>query len=193
MGLTDESLVVGIDPGSSRIAWSCFGAASGELLAYDHVSCVAEPKDRPFELTELLSVQLVEVGIGVVDPVFYIEQPFGRNISGIAAVERTVGGLLYLLHPSQELLNVNTWKKATGVPPTPREPPGRRRHWQARRDAALATLEDHGPKITSKTMIKQRCLEIYPEVPEDYRPPDIYDAILIGRAGYLINCGEYKE
>lgn len=185
-----ESLVVGVDPGSQRVAWAAHSAFDGRLVAYDHVACVATPKDRPYELAELLSVQLEDHGVGIERPVFYIEQPYGANISGIAAVERTVGGLLYLLHPSQELINVNTWKKATGVEPTPRVPG---RNWKARRDAALATLEDHGPKITSKTMIKRRCLALYPDLPIDLKPADLYDAVLISRAGYLINNQEYRE
>lgn len=185
-----ESLVVGIDPGSQRIAWAAHSAFDGRLVCSDHVACLAEPKNRPYELCELLAAQLEDHGVGIERPVFYIEQPYGQNISGIAAVERTVGCLLYLLHPSQELINVNTWKKAVGVEATPR-PQGR--NWKARRDQALATLEDHGPKITSKTMIKRRCLALYPDLPVDLKPADLYDAILISRAGNLINSGEYRE
>lgn len=191
MSLDDEGLVVGIDPGSERIAWACFGAHTGELLRYDFVAQRCEVKNRPFELAEALSEQLEEAGIGVRSPVFYIEQPFGFNVSGIAAVERTVGGLLYLLHPSQELINVSTWKKAAGVESTPKQPGTR--HWQARRDAALATLKDQGPKITAKTMIKKRCLELYPELSVDLKPADLYDAILIGKAAYMINAKLYIE
>lgn len=188
-----QALIVGIDCNATSVAYSIFSAADGELLGYRSVTVKAEPKDRPFELAEALADDLLESEVGMDTTVFWIEQPFGFNVSGIAAVERTTGVLLYLLHPQQELINVSTWKKATGVPPVPRMPGGRRRKWTDRRDAALATLQDQGPKVTSKTQIKARCLELYPELPDDLKPPDLYDAILIGRAGYLINCGEYKE
>lgn len=190
--MIEGALVVGIDANATSVAYSVFYAEDGELATYRSVTVQAEPKNRPYELAEALADDLEVAGVRVDHTVFYIEQPFGFNVSGIAAVERTTGVLLYLLHPAQELINVSTWKKACGVPPVPRIPRGTRK-WTDRRDAALATLQDQGPKITSKTQIKARCLELYPELPPDLRPADLYDAVLIGRAGYLINCGEYVE
>lgn len=188
----EETIIIGIDPASSHVAYGVFNHNTGDLVGRGWVSIVAEPRLRPYELAEALCVDLEEAGYPVEDQVFWIEQPFGRNISGIAAVERTIGGLLYCLSPRADLINVQSWKRACQVPPTPKVTRVNA-HWKVRRDAALATLQEpDAPKITSKTLIKARALELFPALTDTEKPIDIYDACCIGYTGYLIDQGEFE-
>lgn len=191
-----SAVIVGIDPGSQLISYSVWSVAPTiSLMHYEAVKTnipVEERKRRPRELIDLF-MDSVERAVGDLEaPVYYIEEPYGANVSGISAVERTVGILLDHLYPNQELIHLATWKKACQVPAVPRE--HSKKNWEARRDAALASIRGTiEPQITSKTQIKARCRELCPDVPADLRPIDLYDAILIGLAGAWINNGEYVE
>lgn len=188
-------MIVGIDPGSQLISFAVFNEATYQLLSYDSVSTkipTDQKKRRPRELVDLF-MEAAERAVGDLElPVWYIEEPFGANVSGIAAVERTVGVLLDHLYPHAELLAVPSWKRNVQVPSVPRE--HSKRNWEARRDAALAQINGTiEPRITTKTQIKSRCIELFPTLPDSLEPIDIYDAILIGLAGVRINNGDYKE